>query len=312
MSIQKAVNDPATNDEMTNDNNIKKMILIVDSGSTKSDWALIDETGKKLDEFETMGLNPYFHSPDVTEKAIRGNESLMAIASKVKHIFFYGAGSSTKEMCSIMHAGLSRVFANAEIRIDHDQLGSAMAAYDGEPCIACILGTGSNSCYFDGKHVTEVIPSLAFILGDEASGSYYGKILLQEYFYKQLPEDLRKSFEEKYAPTKDEIINKIYREPNANVYLASFMKFIGEHHDHPHVQNWVTKGMIHFINIHVKCFPQYKEVPAHFIGSVSHYFADCLQKAAQETGIRLGRIIHKPIDALVAYHVRYKLPALVS
>ncbi len=288
------------------------MILIADSGSTKCDWALIDEKGTRLDNFQTMGLNPYFHSPEVTEKVLRENSGLMKIAPMVTHIFFYGAGSSTEEMCSIMHAGLVRVFTNASIIVDHDQLGSAMATYDGEPCIACILGTGSNSCFFDGQNVYEEIPSLAYILGDEASGGYFGKILLQEYFYKKLPQDLRVAFEAKYAPTKDDIINKIYREPNANVYLASFMKFIGEHKDHPHVLNWVTKGMIHFIDIHVKCFSNYREVPVHFVGSIGEIFKSCLEEAAAQTGIRLGRIIRKPIDGLVDYHVRYKLPTLVQ
>lgn len=288
------------------------MILIADSGSTKCDWALIDEKGNRLANFQTVGLNPYFHSPEVTENAIQANAELMKIAGDVKHIFFYGAGSSTAEMCAIMHAGLSRVFKNADIVVDHDQLGSAMATYDGEPCIACILGTGSNSCYFDGKNVYEEIPSLAYILGDEASGSYFGKILLQEYFYKKLPQDLRASFEEKYAPSKDDIINKIYRQPNANVYLASFMKFLGEHKDHPHIRNWVKMGMIHFINVHVKCFKNYRDLPVHFVGSIGEIFRPCLEEAAQETGIRLGRIIRKPIDDLVNYHLKYKLPELIG
>jgi N-acetylglucosamine kinase-like BadF-type ATPase len=288
------------------------MIIIADSGSTKCDWALIDEKGMRMDDFQTMGLNPYFHSPEVIEKAIKDNAPFYALADQIKHIFFYGAGSSTSEMHAIMRAGLERVFKHAEILVEHDQLGSAMAVYDGEPCIACILGTGSNSCYFDGENVSEEVPSLAYILGDEASGGYFGKILLQEYFYKKLPSDLRASFEEKFAPTKDEIINKIYREPNANVYLASFMKFIGEHRDHPHVKAWVKRGMLHFIDIHVKCFSNYREVPVHFVGSIGHYFHDCLQAAADEAGIRLGKVIRKPIDGLVEYHVKYKLPALVG
>lgn len=282
------------------------MILIADSGSTKCDWALIDEKGTRLGDYQTMGLNPYFHNEEVIENALRSNLELNKIAKDVKQIFFYGAGSSTAEMCHIMHAGLKRVFVNAEILVDHDLVGSAMSTYDGEPCIACILGTGSNSCFFDGKEVYEEIPSLAYILGDEASGSYFGKILLQEYFYKKLPADLREAFETSHAPSKDEIISRVYREPNANVYLAGFMKFIGEHRDHPHVKQWVTKGMIHFINIHVKCFNNWKDVPVHFVGSIGHYFEDCLKEAAKETGIRLGQIIRKPIDGLVNYHLKFK------
>lgn len=283
------------------------MILIADSGSTKCDWALVDDKGNKMDAFETMGLNPYFHAPQDTEKALRANDALIAIAPQVSRIFFYGAGSSTVEMCTIMKEGLLRVFPQADILVEHDLLGSAMATYDGRPCISCILGTGSNSCFFDGKDVYEEVPSLAYILGDESSGSYFGKILLQEYFYKKLPADLHDAFVKSHAPSKDEIINRIYREPNANVYLASFMRFIGEHAEHPHVKNWVRKGMVHFIEIHVKCFANWKEVPVHFVGSIGHYFNDCLQQAADETGIQLGQVIQKPIDGLIAYHKRFVL-----
>ncbi len=288
------------------------MILIVDSGSTKSDWALIDDKGNRKGDFETMGLNPYFHNDSIIEKAILDNKELAEIAPTITHIFFYGAGSSTPEMCGIMRHGLQLVFKHAEILVDHDLLGSAMSTYDGETCIACILGTGSNSCRFDGKEVYEEIPSLAYILGDEASGSWFGKILLREYFYKRLPADLRNAFEKYHAPSKDEIINRIYREPNANVYLASFMKFIGEHKQHPHVERWIVDGMMHFIDIHVKCYKGWETMPVHFVGSIGHHFRHCLEIAANETGIRLGCVIQKPIDGLVAYHVRWKLPSLVN
>ncbi|MBL7941321.1 MAG: ATPase, partial [Flavobacteriales bacterium] len=288
------------------------MILIADSGSTKCDWALLDESGNKRAEFETMGLNPYFHSEEQIENSLRVHPALMECASSVTHVFFYGAGSSTEQMCNIMRHGLSKVFTHAEIAVEHDLLGSAMATYDGEPCISCILGTGSNSCYFDGREVFEEVPSLAYILGDEASGSYFGKKLLQAYFYKQLPDDLRNDFEKAYAPTKEDIIYRIYRQPNANTYLASFMKFIGEHRDHPLIVQWITDGMRHFIGIHVKCFANWREVPVHFVGSIGHYFEHCLRKAAEAEGIRLGRIVQKPIDGLVEYHVRYKIPQLAN
>ena len=169
------------------------MILIADSGSTKCDWAHIDEKGSRLGNFETMGLNPYFHDEKVVEGAIRGNVPLALYADKISHIYFYGAGSSTPTMCAIIERGLRAVFPNAELLVEHDLLGSAYSTYDGEECISCILGTGSNSCFFDGKNIHESVPSLAYILGDEASGSYFGKILLREYFYKKLPAEDRKS-----------------------------------------------------------------------------------------------------------------------
>lgn len=288
------------------------MILVADSGSTKCDWALIDEGGKYAGGFETIGLNPYFHNEIQIEAAICDNLGLMKYAAAVSHVFFYGAGSSTSQMCLIMHRGLSRVFTRAEIVVEHDLLGSALASYDGEPCIACILGTGSNSCYFDGEKVFEEVPSLAYILGDEASGSYFGKKLLQAYFYKQLPDDLRNDFEKEYAPSKDDIIYRIYRQPHANTYLAGFMKFIGQHRDHPLIVQWVTEGMRHFIRIHVKCFAEWNKVPVHFVGSIGYFFAHCLREAARAEGIRLGRIIRKPIDGLVEYHIRYKIPQLIN
>lgn len=287
------------------------MILIADSGSTKCDWALIDEKGKRIDNFNTMGLNPYFHDEETVETALKENASLIAVSDNITHIFFYGAGSSTEELCAHMKRGLQRVFKKADILVDHDLLGAAMSTYDGRPGITCILGTGSNSCHFDGKTIYEEIPSLAYILGDESSGSWYGKILLQEYFYKKLPEDLRAAFIEKYSPNKDTILMRVYQEPNANVYLASYMKFLGEHYEHPHVRDWVYKGMKHFSNIHVQCFKNFREVPVHFIGSVGHIFQDILKRVAEEDGWELGTIIRRPLDGLVDYHVKYKLPSLV-
>jgi N-acetylglucosamine kinase-like BadF-type ATPase len=287
-------------------------ILIADSGSTKCDWALTDEKGNRFGIFQTRGLNPYFHDPDFIEKELNNNADLSAIATEIQHVYFYGAGSSTIEMCRIMEEGLRRFFPHAELLIDHDLVGSAYATYDGEPCMACILGTGSNSCYFDGNEVTQDVPSLAYILGDESSGSWYGKILLREYFYHLLPEDLKTAFEASYSPSKEEIIDRVYRQPHANVYLAGFMKFIGEHKDHPHVRNWVVSGMVHFIEMHVKTFSVWRDVKVHFVGSIGQVFEPCLREAAERTGIQLGKIIRKPIDALVDYHVRYKFHELVS
>lgn len=288
------------------------MILIADSGSTKCDWALIDREGKRLGNFETMGLNPYFHNETVVENSIRGNAPLALYAGKVKEIYFYGAGSSTDIMCAIIKNGLKKVFVNAKIMVDHDLVGCAYATYDGENCISCILGTGSNSCSFDGKEIHEEVPSLAYILGDEASGSYFGKILLREYFYRKLPADLKDAFEKTFSISKDEFISRVYREPNANVFLASFTRFIGEHAHHPHVINWVVRGMREFIDIHVKCFDNWENQPVHFVGSISHYFKHCLEIAAQQEGIRLGRVIKKPIDGLVEYHVKYVFPHTVA
>ncbi|MCC6599438.1 MAG: ATPase [Crocinitomicaceae bacterium] len=288
------------------------MILIADSGSTKCDWALTDVKGTRLGNFETIGLNPYHRNEASIGKEVAQNSSLEGMANDIQQIFFYGAGCSSEKMCSVVQRGLATVFTKAMIYVDHDQKGSAYTVYDGEPCIACILGTGSNSCFFDGKNTREEVPSLAYILGDEASGSYFGKILLREYFYKKLPTDLRSAFEETCEPEITQVLHRVYKMPDANVYLADFMKFIVRFSSHPHIISWAVKGMLEFIDIHVKCYPEWKTVPVHFVGSVAFYFEQALQTAAKQSGIRLGRIVRKPIDGLVNYHVKYMFPEMLK
>lgn len=284
------------------------MLLIADSGSTKCDWVLMNFQGKKISETSTTGLNPYFHNEDMVEGALMLNSELMSVAGTVQYIYFYGAGSSSPEMCDVIRRGLKRIFKHADIHVEHDLLGSAMATYDGRPCISCIIGTGSNSCYFDGKEVFEEVPSLAYILGDEASGSYFGKILLREYFYKKLPEDLRIAFEKEFHLTKEQMLQKLYREPGPNTWLASFMRFIAAHAGHPTIKLWIVEGIRHFIQIHVKCFSNWREVPVHFVGSIGHIFKNYLEEACSLEEVTLGRVIQKPIDGLAEYHLRFNWP----
>jgi glucosamine kinase len=286
------------------------MILIADSGSTKCDWIYIDENGTELGLYKTMGLNPYFHDEKVVSETVRSAPDLMALSAEVEHVYFYGAGASTPHLCSVIHRGLIEVFPNAKVTIDHDLVGAAFASYDGEPAITCILGTGSNSCFFDGEKVVEEVPALAYILGDEGSGSWFGKQLLREYYYKKLPADLRDAFENEFHLNKDEMVSRVYNEPHANVYLASFMKFIGKFNTHPHVTAWVKDGIRQFIQTHVHCFNNYGSVKTHFIGSIGHYFKPCLEEVCKEEGVILGEIIRKPIYGLANYHVKYLIPQL--
>jgi N-acetylglucosamine kinase-like BadF-type ATPase len=286
------------------------MILIADSGSTKCDWAIIQPCGEVKSTFKTMGLNPYFHDEGVIENALLVLEGQSSMFSDITHLFFYGAGSSSEKLCARMKRGLQRVFSQAEIVVDHDLVGAAYSTYDGSPGITSILGTGSNSCFFDGENLREEVPALAYILGDEASGSYFGKVLLQEYFYKQLPNDIRFAFEAEYHVDHDTIVDRVYNEENANVYLASFMPFIGKFKDHPHVIDWVADGMRRFIQIHVKCFPESKTTPIHFVGSIAHYFSHCLEMVMADEDLKLGKVLKAPIDGLVDYHVKFLIPEL--
>lgn len=276
------------------------MILIADSGSTKSDWVLISGSEKKA--FNTIGLNPFFHNEESVFEAIKSNDDLFLIRDEIKLIYFYGAGCSSEKLNAIIERGLNRVFVNAEIHVDHDLNACAYATYEGEPSISCILGTGSNSCYYDGKNVIEVVPALGYILGDEGSGTYFGKQLLSNYLYKRLPENIYKSFKEETGLTKDDIVSNVYMKPNANVYLASFMKFITKHADDEYIKEMFYEGFKRFNDIHVCCYSNYKDCKVHYIGSIAFLFADELKRACDFYDIQLGNIIRKPIDGLIRYH----------
>jgi N-acetylglucosamine kinase-like BadF-type ATPase len=279
------------------------VILISDSGSTKSDWVAIDESGKELLSFETMGFNPYFHSADLVEAQLLKSALAVSIAQRVDKVFFYGAGSSSKELCAVIEDGLRRVFSEADVMVGHDLNGAAFSTWSGEKAITCILGTGSNSCLFDGESVYEEVPSLAYVLGDEGSGSWFGKKLLQAYFYKQLPENIHNDFKKEFGYSANDVNRLVYKEPNPNVFLASFMKFIGKHKDSELFKSWLVEGFGVFLDIHVKCFEGYQEMPVHFIGSVAFHFQDQLKEACEMRGIHLGNLIKKPIDGLAKYHL---------
>ena len=286
------------------------MILIADSGSTKCDWLLIDASGERHGEYSTMGFNPYFHSTSFVVAQLKENNELAALANEVEYVFFYGAGASTPELCKRISDALAAVFHKSQVVVDHDLLGAAYAVYTGEPCIAAILGTGSNSCFFDGKTLYEEVPALAYILGDEGSGSWFGKDLLRAYFYKQLPDHMRKDFESEYPLTKDDVVNCVYANPHANVWLAGFMPFVGKYRHEEPVQTWVYEGFRAFVKTHVKCFANAADVPVHFVGSIAWHLSDFLREVCKEEGVNCGNIVRKPIYSLADYHVAHLIPQL--
>lgn len=279
------------------------MILIAESGSTKTDWVLVGQNNN-LSYFKTMGFNPFFHASEFIAEKIKSNSDLNASSLKVTRVYFYGAGCSSKNMSSIIQKGLKQVFNNADISVDHDLLACAYATYEGEPSISCILGTGSNSCYFDGENLIEEVPAIAYVLGDEGSGSYYGKKLLRDYLYNLLPLNIKEDLEKQLGISKSIIFENVYMKPHANVYLASFMKFINTQYHTDYVVNMIEQGMEEFIKIHVCCYPNYKNVKTHFIGSISKLFERELKKAAELHDVKLGNIVRKPVDNLVQYHLR--------
>lgn len=281
------------------------MIFICESGSTKCDWVLIDPQGREIGRWNTMGFNPYFHNADLIQRVMSQEKDIIAIASEIKQIWFYGAGCSTAIYKGIVHDGLSRIFSNAEIHVGHDLDASAFALYEGRPEVACILGTGSNSCYFDGKTVSEVVPALGYILGDEGSASFIGKRIVADYLYKRLPSDLHKAFEDIYHTSKDEIIHRVYNEPHANVYLAGFSRFAGQFSEHAYIQQIVGEGFEKFIDVHVLCYAEAKNADINFVGSVAKQFEPLLKEKIAQKGLTYGRTQAKPANLLVKYHIEH-------
>jgi N-acetylglucosamine kinase-like BadF-type ATPase len=285
------------------------MKLIADSGSTKCDWQVVKDKTSFLFT-HTNGINPFFHDESTIETFIRENNELTEVADQITHIFFYCAGGSNTDLNVRVENGLKSVFTNAEIVVDHDLVGAAQSTWDGHPGITCILGTGSNTVYFDGEKMREEVPALAYILGDEGSGSYFGKKLLADYLYNNLPKELDNVLRYELKLTKNEILENVYMKPYANVYLAGFMKLIHQFLHLDYISDMIAEGMNRFLRTHVMCFKEYKEVPVHFIGSVAYFFSDQLQKEAEKLGINIGTISKKPIDGLVDYHIKYHFDKL--
>jgi len=282
------------------------MILVADSGSTKCDWILIDSQSNQH-KTNSMGFNPFFHDADLVYSKLMENDLFIEYRNQVSEVYFYGAGCSSEARNTIIANGLKRVFSSADtVQVDHDLKGAALATSQGDKGISCILGTGSNSCYFDGTHVIEKVPALGYILGDEGSGSYFGKILLSEWLYHRMPAELAENFGKEYNLTKEGIFEAVHHKADPNVYLASFSPFISKHIDHPYFKEMVYDGLDKFVNIHVLCYENYKDVPVHFVGSIAYYFKEVLQKVALKYSFTVGKIEKRPVEPLAQYHINKK------
>lgn len=283
------------------------MIIVADSGSTKTDWVILD---KNLDEYfrtRTIGFNPYYISPEEINLELNRNEQLKNVGSDIQSVYFYGAGCSAEYLKENVKNGLTPLFQNAEIHIEHDLLAACYAAYRGKPAIVCILGTGSNACYFDGVNVREETPSLAYILGDEGSGNHIGRKLIHAYFSKKLPQDLHQKFDEKYHLTITELNKNVYQNNLANAYLASFSTFVHENRDHSYFQNMIYGCMKEFFINQVLPHPEARFSEVNFIGSVAHFYDEILHAVAAELHLEIGQIVQKPINSIVEYHKKYIL-----
>lgn len=276
------------------------MILIADSGSTKTDWKLIGTSGETKD-IKTSGINPFFRSEDdIFHELVK--YLLPETGKDIEQIYFYGAGIVNAEKGDIIRRALYRIYSHATIEAHSDVLGAARALFGKQAGIACILGTGSNACLYDGEKITQGISPLGFILGDEGSGAVMGRKLLGDYFKEVMPAPLRDEFTKRFNLTREEALNRIYRSEKPNQYLAKFVSFLSDHENSAWCQSLVQQSFMEFFERNVAKLPQYTTYPIGFIGSVAWYFSQILNNTASYFGFEQTTIVKDPIDGLAKYH----------
>jgi len=278
------------------------MVLIADGGSTKADWIAINSDKEEVFRVRTLGLNPAVVSEEELHNRIINMFQLINIKDDVTEIHFYGAGCGTPGPIAILKEILETIFINAKVAISEDMLAAVYAATGKEPAMVCILGTGSNSCYFDGEKMEMLVPSLGYILMDEASGNYFGKKLIVDYFYKRMPKSISLEFEKEFTLNPDYIKKNVYREVNPNMYLASFAKFMFDYKDEKYIKRLIKKGFQDFFKCRVLPYSVDNTSKIYFIGSIAHYFKDILEKVAAKNDLQITGVIQRPIDNLLAYH----------
>ena len=281
------------------------MILIVDSGSTKTDWIAINDKGETLFQTQTLGLNPQVLTNYIIEERIVNNFDLYQNRNSVTKLYFYGAGCGTEPPRVMIKAVFQEIFKSAEVLVKEDTFAAVYATAEiNKESIVCILGTGSNCSYFDGVNVVQKITSLGYILMDDGSGNYFGRQLLRDYYFNRIPESTAKKFEKNFDLNAETIKDHLYKKPNPNTYLAKFARFLIENKENNYAQKVIEKGMNQFIKLQILQFPNAKELPIHFTGSISYYLQEELTKALKKHGLKAGNIIRRPIDGLLKYHIK--------
>ena len=278
------------------------MILIADAGATKIQWVVIQD-GKASATYETAGFNPYFMEPRILLDAVEKDLVPFINPGYIKQVYYYGAGCSTMFKCNIVEDVLKEVFENADFEIEHDLLGAARALFGRNEGIACILGTGSNSCLYDGKKILENVTSLGYLFGDEGSGAYLGKLWLTEYLRGRMPEHLKNHFDRRFGYSLENILDGVYSKPHPNQFLSSFALYLGDLKDDEFVKELVKKNFRDFFTEQVTQYTGYADKPLGVIGSVAFHFSDLFKEVADEHHLKITKMIKSPIEGLVDYHI---------
>ena len=283
------------------------MDLVVDSGATKADWIALDQSGKIAFSTQTLGLNPHVLTTSILRERIINNFEIFKNRRNFKNIYFYGAGCGVKTSIDRMYKVFDDIFENCKFIIKEDTYAAVYAsATVGEKSIVCILGTGSNCTFFDGKNAQQFIVSLGYILMDEASGNFFGKQLLRGYYFHEMPSELSKKFENLYNLDPDHVKEFLYKKESPNAYLAKFAQFLVDNKNSNYMKTLIDNGLDRFIRHQILQFKEAKDIPIHFVGSISFFLKDEIEAKLESYGLELGNVVKRPIDNLVKFHSENK------
>ena len=281
------------------------MILIVDSGSTKTDWIALGHNGEELFSTQTLGLNPQMLSNEILNERIKNNYDIYKNRKSVNKLFFYGAGCGVESTQNRILNVFKSIFINSEFDIKEDTYAAVYSVVEeGTPSIVNIIGTGSNCSYYDGKDIIQKVQSLGYVLMDYASGNYYGKYLIRAYYFNKMPENLKKEFSKKFDLSPNTIKNKLYREENPNTYLATFARFLIENKSDEYFKEIIYKGLERFIEYQILQYDDFSSVEVHYVGSIAYYLKDEITRVGKKYNLNTGKFIKRPIEGLVEYHKR--------
>ena len=278
------------------------MIVVADSGSSKTDWVFIGKDGAQQ-TITSAGFNPVLHRAEEISAELTVRFGGLNFLKEVTKVFFYGSGCWDKKRAEIIVQGIQSFFPNAQLMIEHDLLGAARATCGSQPGISCILGTGSNSCLYDGKDIIDNVTNLGYLLGDEGSGTHMGKMIIRAFFYRELPPELAHGVQERFPGGKTDILDKIYESDKPNLFLASFASWVGDHATHPFIHALIKRSFGKFLDRQVLKYEGHEQLPVHFVGSIAHHFRTPLEECCAERGLKPGKILSKPVGELVAFHL---------
>lgn len=279
------------------------MILIADSGATKSDWIALDSDGAEVFMTQTLGLSPEVLTREVIEDRLANNYELSKNKDKITYLYFYGAGCGTDRMKKFLQEIFKEYFPNAEVNVKEDTYAAIYSTTKiGVQGIVCILGTGSNCSYYDGHQLFQKVVSLGYIPMDDGSGNFFGRKMIRDYYFHKMPQDLGFKFAKEYDLDPDVIKENLYKQPNPNTYLATFARFLIENKEHPYCKGVIDKGLQQFVNNYIMQFELATKVPVHFVGSIAYYLRDELTQVIERNDLVLGVIRQRPIEGLMEFH----------